>query len=552
MGCPGPRDPAPRIPLRSMRATRAVSSILLAVLLLASPITARAQLAPPGNGTVRALVIGIDRYKTQPTLRGAVADARDLAQALDKGGVRDVTLLVNEQATRKVVEAALERLAAEARAGDLVFISFAGHGSQAPERIKGSDPDGVDELFVLAGFEERGAGTAERILDKEINVWLRRIEQQGADTLFLADTCHGGGLARNVDQRAGALSYRQTSIVIAPFEDALKPISTIKDRVRQPAEFDRVTFLAAADKWTKAPEVRIPGQPTLRGALSYSVARAFEGAAAGGDGRTTRRGLFEYARQVVQQYSESRQDIYSEPRTRIDLMDNVVFRSAGASAQTPSPPEPDMTVRVAVLNGPAASLTGVAPAVAKIEVVAAGAQPDLVWDLGKGEVVSRAGDVIARDVGARDIADVIDRTAAVTAIGKLAETRPQRIALLPNDRHHRRGEILGFRAEGVAGKSIVLFNLASDGTVQFLYPRKGEAPVSSTPVKALDDIKVEPPFGADYVVAVVSDRPLRELAAAVAGFDNVRAAGRIPALLRRHLLADRSARIGFAGAFTVP
>ena len=99
----------------------------------------------------------------------------------------------------------------------------------------------------------------------------------------------------------------------------------------------------------------------------------------------------------------------------------------------------------------------------------------------------------------------------------------------------------------------MLFNLASDGTVQFLYPnKKRDRPVVADPVVELNDIDVEPPFGADYVVAVVSGDPLQELAGAIKGFGGTRASGRIPALLRKHVLADKSARIGFAGAFTVP
>lgn len=526
--------------------------VLFVAVLVLAPVAAQAQLVPPAQGTIRALVIGIDQYKSQRTLAGAVADARDLEKALKAGGVGDLTVLINWEATRRATEAAMNRLAADARAGDLVVISFAGHGSQLPERVKGSDPDGIDEIFVLAGFESRGPGTAERLLDKEINVWLTRIEQKGAHTLFLADTCHGGGLTRKVDQRAGELSYRQTTLEIAPLDDALKPISTVSDRVRQPEEFDRVTFLAAADKWTKAPEVRIPGQPTMRGALSYAVARAFEGAAdRDGDGRTTRRELFEYARQVVQQYSESRQAIYSEPSKRIDLIDGVVFRRAGAAADSnAATQDAAAVVRLALLNGTAASLAGVTPYAARIEVVRADAQPDLIWDVASGDVVSRSGDVIAKDVRTRDIADIVDRTAALAAIAKLSETRPQRIVLLPNDRHHRRGEMLSFVAEGVQGKSVILFNLASDGTVQFLYPKRFDRPSADAPALRLSDIRVEPPFGADHVVAIVSERRLTELEAAIAAFDNVRASGRIPALLRRHLTP--SARIGFTGAYTVP
>ncbi len=543
----GSRPPVWRKLVSFQRLTRLV--LFVAAL---APIAASAQLAPPAQGAIRALVIGIDQYKSQRTLGGAVADARDLEKSLKAGGVSDLTVLINAQATRRATEAAMNRLATEARAGDLVIISFAGHGGQLPERVKGSDPDGVDEIFVLGGFESQGPGTAERLLDKEINVWLTRIEQQGAHTLFLADTCHGGGLTRNVDLRAGELSYRQTNLKIAPLDDVLTPISTASDRVRQPEELDRVTFLAAVDKHTKAPEVRIPGQPTVRGALSYAVARAFEGAAdRDRDGRTTRRELFEYSRQVVQQYAESRQAIYTEPSKRTDLIDAVVFRSAGAAAESSAAtPDAAAVVRLALLNGTAASLAGVAPYAARIEVVRTDAQPDLIWDVASGDVVSGAGDVIAKDVRTRDIGDIVDRTAALAAIAKLSEARPQRITLLPNDRHHRRGEMLSFVAESVQGKSVILFNLASDGTVQFLYPKRFDRPRADAPELRLSDIKVEPPFGADHVVAIVSDQRLAELEAAIAAFDNVRASGRIPALLRRHLAP--SARIGFTGAFTVP
>jgi hypothetical protein len=532
-----------------------IALMLFASMLMVAP--AHAQLAPPAQGVIRALVIGADHYVSHKTLRGAVADARDLEQALRRGGVHDLTVLIEEQASRRDVQVAMERLAATSGPGDLAIITFAGHGSQSPERIKGSDPDGMDEVFVLPGFKDQGPATAERILDKEINVWLKRIEQKGAHTLFLADTCHGGGLTRKVDVRAGDFSYRQTAISIAPLDDALTPISTAAERMREPEEFDRVTFLAAADKFTKAPELRIEGQPTLRGALSYAVARALEGAAdRNADGKTTRRELFEYARQVVQQYSHGRQVIYTEPTRRIDLMDEPVFRSAAAAETPSSPAEAEaaapLVVRIAVLNGSAASLAGVEPYAAKLEVVGRDQQPDLVWDAGSGDVISRLGDVVARNVKPRDLAGVLDRTAAIAAITRLSESRPQRITLGPDDKHHRENERVTFRAEDVRGKAIILFNLASDGTVQFLFPTRRDRVVQADAVVELNDIAVKTPFGADHVVAIVSERPLPDLAQAIAAFDGVRAAGRVPGLLRKHLPGDQSVRIGFAGLFTVP
>src|SRR5262249_56019404 len=75
---------------------------------------ASAQPAPflgaAGNGVVRALIIGIDQYEFTKPLKGAVADAQDFETTLQKLGVRDLTVLVNNAANRKSMLAAIERL----------------------------------------------------------------------------------------------------------------------------------------------------------------------------------------------------------------------------------------------------------------------------------------------------------------------------------------------------------------------------------------------------------------------------------------------------------
>src|SRR5262249_42350008 len=141
--------------------------------------------AAPGEGAVRALIVGINDYVELPNLRGAVADARDLEATLKKASVQDLTIFINRNATRRAIEDAMMQLIARTRAGDLVIIAFAGHGAQQVEQVKGSEPDGMDEVFVLSNFRRAGPGTAERILDNEINAWLMQLEQRGAVVLFI-------------------------------------------------------------------------------------------------------------------------------------------------------------------------------------------------------------------------------------------------------------------------------------------------------------------------------------------------------------------------------
>ena len=236
-------------------------------------------LRDPGPGSVRAIVIGIDGYHYVRPLKGAVADAKDIESSLRRMGVRDIVALTDDAANRSNFLHQVNRLEARIVPGDMVILSVAGHGAQEPERVKGSQPDGMDDVFLLPGFDSHNeAGSKQRVLGAEFNHIIKAFEARGARVLFIADTCHGGGLTRSVDPRAGEMSYRQVPHYRIAVDD-LKPISTTADAFLTPLDFKSTTFLAAVDRHTKSPEVRIPGIPGYRGALSYAMARAFEGRA---------------------------------------------------------------------------------------------------------------------------------------------------------------------------------------------------------------------------------------------------------------------------------
>src|SRR3954471_8418788 len=238
---------------------------------------ATAGLRAPHGGQIRALIVGIDNYANVQRLKGAVADAQDLSGALIKRGVSDVKVLIDREAVRPAVLAELERLVEAAQAQDLVIISFAGHGTRRRESVPHSKPDGMDEAYILQRFDPAStAPNPDLIIGPEMKHYLARLEAREIDVLFLADTCYGGGMTRQPDSRSGALSYR-TSQIGAAAEALLDVVSDAADATRSGSSFRRVTFLAAVDSFSKAPEVDIPGQPTKRGALSYAVARALEG-----------------------------------------------------------------------------------------------------------------------------------------------------------------------------------------------------------------------------------------------------------------------------------
>jgi hypothetical protein len=538
------------------------------------------QLSNPDGGEVRALVIGIDDYQHVRKLKGATADAHDIESSLTTMGVRDVTALIDAKADRSSVLREISALVARTRTNDIVFLSIAGHGAQEPERIKGSHPDGMEDVFLLPGFEPTPAGSQQRILGSEFNHFIRQFELRGAKVLFIADTCHGGGMVRDIDPRAAEMSFRQipnyTFLV-----DELKPVSDPADP-RSELDLDRTAFLAAVDRNAKAPEVRIPGVDGLRGALSYAVARAIEGGAdTDHDGKVTLAELFANIRQVVYQLSDQRQNVVTmtSPSRSPDI--DVAFgltrgvtliqgpikgpqppssvapasaRPAAGGIAPPPAPKPRIVeavttpIRLAALDGKTSYFPGLKPRDTTVQAVQPTDNPDLIWDPVSHDVIAW-GDVIAYGVDLVDLPTVIDRTAAIRTLKSIATQSPQVMRVSPDDRLHNNGQTVDIDLADVAGRAVVLFNVSGDGTIQMLYPIGSDA----SPARSADlrlPLRVRDPFGAEQIVAVTSQQRMPDLENMLQQLNRRHASGQVVKTLERYMPPD--ARIGSVGFFTVP
>jgi hypothetical protein len=573
----------------AFRSVAAATALLLPTLASAQDIVLRSS----DGGEVRALVIGIDAYRHVRPLKGAVADALDLESSLRRMGTRDITLLTDAQADRSTVLMAIDRLVARTRPSDLVFLSIAGHGTQEPERVKGSQPDGMENVFLLPGFEPNATGSQQRILGREFNHFIKQFELRGARVMFVADTCHGGGMTRDIDPRAGEMSFRQVPTYRLT-EDTLRPVTTTADEYLNELDLDRTAFLAAVDRKTKSPEVRIPGINTLRGALSYAVARALEGNAdADHDGKVTLKELFSHVRQVVYQLSDQRQNVVTMTAPMRDLNRDLAFQmtrgitvveSPGVTTQVAAPstavnrttPPPntvaaapqaapatpkaaaapaaapavrtDRPVRIASLDGKAAHFSGMTKREAAFEIVQPIDNPDLIWDPASRDVLAW-GDVVAYRVDKNDLPSVIDRAAAVRDLKQISTKAPQVIKVAPDDSLHRNESMVQIELSNVSGRALVLFNIAGDGTIQMLYPIGSDA----ASIKEADfrfPVRVREPFGADQIVAITSDQRMTQLEQALLQLNRRRAAGQMIKMVQS--LAPRDARIGSAGLYTAP
>lgn len=528
---------------------RSAALFLISLNALASPA-----LRAPGGGAVRALVVGIDAYGklgASAQLKGAAADAKDIARALTSVGVA-ATPIVDAEATRARFVAEMDRLVSASKAGDLVIISFAGHGMQVPEypRWKGIEPNGVNEQIVFSGYSFSGDGAREIIVNKELHAWLSRLDAKSVDVLVVMDSCFGGGMTRGWDARAGQAGIRSIAGDSTKSDrDKYVPIPmTEKEAHAVVREMPHVTFLAGATTNAVIPETSglDPGAPmAMRGALSFFVARAIEGAASNA-GSLTREQLFRYAGQNVRQFTAERQIIDIEPRSADPtVLRHILFRLSGMQF---TPIEDTPPVRVAAVNVPAGRLSAIRKGLAPFVEVDGASNADLVWDGFSRDALS-LGDVVMHGVDESLLGGVIDRTWTIRRIQRLSVSRILSIRLREEGKNYIPGETPEIITNDARDRYLTVFNIAANGEVQMLFPAGARDPHIGTDEWTYRP-EVKEPFGADHVVAVTTARPATEFVQWLNAHNHTRDAALVPTQLARLIDSDATTRIGTVGLYT--
>lgn len=152
-----------------------------------APAPERSVTAESGRGTSgnkRALCIGIDTYPAPHALAGCVNDSRDWSSAFQSLGF-SVTSLINEQATRAAMLAAMQQLISTSTAGDSIIIQYAGHGTKVKD-LDGDEVDGTDEALVPFDF-----GTGSFLIDDDIRNLMAAIPP-GVNVTCFMDCCNSG------------------------------------------------------------------------------------------------------------------------------------------------------------------------------------------------------------------------------------------------------------------------------------------------------------------------------------------------------------------------
>ncbi len=501
-----------------------------------------------------ALVIGIDEYTAPiPALHGAVNDAQDVAQALTKAGVKKLILLTNKQATKPAVVEAWESLIKEAQAGDTVYFTYAGHGSQEPAAPNDPDePDGLDNNLPLVNFAVQGPGLADRIVDKEMAVWLKEAEAKKVYAIVVTDACHSGTMYRSVTL---GLTYRVAPKPQIDRNELLQfapppPVVSVKVSPN-----DQFTFLAGVSDDKLVPEVAINGQQ--RGALSFAFARAIEGQAdADHDGVTTEKELVSFVRAFVLQATQSQQVSQSFPTVSRDI---PVLRSTAAPATGAASGGQDLQnainiaqqtladspLKLAVRNGQ------LAQAIPGTTLVGDEAEADLVYDPGKGTVEKRVAGIVAEGVRPEGLPGIVAKWRAIAFLQAFAGGSIQPFEVAGGSRTFNRGERLTVGLGASTHHFMTLFNLPPNGKVEFLYPTsqaERNEDWSNKPFTLPLQVR-DPPFGAEHLIAILSDQPLDQLHTALQGLSSPQAAADLPDTLK-NALSGQAVTVGIANVFT--
>ncbi|HXD10801.1 MAG TPA: caspase family protein, partial [Anaerolineales bacterium] len=133
----------------------------------------------------KAVCVGINNYPgIFNDLKGCVNDARDWSALLQGFGFA-TSLVLDSQATKKNVKAALQELVDSTNAGDIAVFTYSGHGTQVSDS-SGDEGDRYDEAVYLYD------GT---VIDDDLRVILNGIHPQ-ATLVIISDSCFSGSVTR--------------------------------------------------------------------------------------------------------------------------------------------------------------------------------------------------------------------------------------------------------------------------------------------------------------------------------------------------------------------
>lgn len=533
--------------------------------------------SPVAQAETRAILLGVSRYESAaiPDLLGPANDLsamEGLARSMD---VHDLVTLRDGAVSRSSVEAAIHDMGLRARSGDWVLFYFSGHGAQALALNPSEDDGEFDQFLPLSGFDPGGQDPESFIVDKDFYAWMKRYMPSDVAILMVVDSCHSGTMHRAIDPRAYGFTARvafrpgdaraiQLTARPGPRLTALRNEAGQADTEVRREDLPNLVYIGASRDDQLALETELPqeGAPH-RGVLTYALEQALSLPGPGeaspiadldGDGSVSVIEMGSYLNSQVRMLTGQRQD-------------STLFFPAGW-AERPllsAMPVPRLAFDLPSPNVIIAGLSDVATMATGgtgWRMAQSSNDADFVWVLSTREVLRLSGDVVATGIdGAEAFAGVMEKWQTVMSLRPLVSELAMRLTVQPmgSDELYAQGAPIQLALERTrrsgSGLHATIFNLASDGTVQLIYPldADGAGMLDSASRQALLETQVVPPFGVDHLVALATPEAPEALRAALRNADGQRAPGGLANLVRSELKRARGrSSLSIAELYTAP
>jgi hypothetical protein len=153
------------------------------------------------NKNKKALLIGINYTGTSDELFGCINDVTNIKERISNQGFTDITVLTDlttKKATRNNILEEFKNLIINSKEGDLLFLSYSGHGSYALDK-NGDEKTGYDQLIIPCDYTT--------ILDDELKLIIQTNLKPNVTLFAMFDSCFSGSVLDLRYQYMDSLNY---------------------------------------------------------------------------------------------------------------------------------------------------------------------------------------------------------------------------------------------------------------------------------------------------------------------------------------------------------
>jgi hypothetical protein len=550
------RGPAPR-------ARRAWALLALTFLI---PVLACAQSPQPDR---RALLIGISRYedcapgkKCLNNLEGPQYDVEAMRKVLQERfgfGASDIQVLLDRQANKPAVVAALRELAAWAKPGRQIFIYFSGHGTSPEneeEKLPLPDQSGALVLAPPAAPRPASMDPSTYLLHEmflvgrtEVRPVLEQMDRNGAIVVAVLDACFSQNTIRSAAQHERR--YRGRG-----FASAYAPINTSVLKTHEPAAasspewpYHHVAYISAASANEPALDLEtedLSRWPTFdgkpHGALTDALLRVLNGQEpyrdADGRGALSYAELFDAAESYMRRRQYHQTPHLSPSELSSDAQALAIMRLPVFGRGLPAPRTPSGRAGLTVsLAGGAVSLREQLARIAGIEVIdhgaeyhiKQGAEAGIAWQVltGQDESVLTAGSGAPLSQRPDEVLESFRIRAALRRLAAAANARSAGLEIIARSDDPNvggtlhGGQKLSLVLRASRDVTVALIHVMGDGSTRIWLPSlPGESTCNaSSHVSAGSLTRLcswpgsSPPYGLDLVYILAAEGDSAELAA---------------------------------------